>query len=138
MAQPRGATGHLPPPRAFGKLKKENVHRAGARFREALRQNIFKITTFEKIVANLIKMQIKWNYKSRMGQLLIELNFPTFSACKIIENVIKIERNVTFRTRYWTTTGNRIACCIISSGSREEPGNLPVTPENKFLELKEW
>ena len=33
--------------------------RAGARFGGALRQNIFKITALEKIVANLIYMQIK-------------------------------------------------------------------------------
>ena len=40
-------------------LEQTHFGRAGVRFGGALRQNIFKITALEKIVANLIYMQIK-------------------------------------------------------------------------------
>ena len=56
--------------------------------------------------------------------------FLAFLLEKIIENVNKIERNVTFRTEY-STTGNRIPCCIISSGSRGKPRERPA--KHKFF-----
>ena len=65
--------------------------------------HIFKITAFKKyccksyLNANKIKLQRK------RRQLLIQLNFPSFSSCKIIENVIQIKRNVTFRTHEETS-----------------------------------
>ena len=53
--------------------------------------------------------------------------FLAFLLEKIIENVNKIDRNVTFRAEY-STIGNRIPCCIIISGfwgmNRE---NVPQT-----------
>ena len=49
---------------------------------------------------------MKLQGKNKTIIIIVEY-FPSFSACKIIENVTKIDRNVTFHTRYWTT-GNTV------------------------------
>ena len=67
-----------------------------------------------------------------MRQLLIYLNFPRFSACKIIENFIKIERNVTLCTGL-LVTAYRAELSVAAPG-----GNLDYVPPTQiFLELRE-